>query len=77
MQVGQKESIPIVEEFFDCIDHSPFLGKNTLTKAAEYTLSRAMGLKAFLDDGHLENDKTTLKMRFVRMSMAAKIGSSL
>lgn len=46
----------IANEFFAWIDHSPFFGKNALAKAAEYTLSRAGGLKAFLDDGHLEID---------------------
>ena len=42
-----------MDEFFDWIDHSPFFGKNALAKAARYTLSRAVGLKAFLDAGHL------------------------
>lgn len=45
-----------MEEFLSWIDTSPFFGKNALAKAAEYTLSGAMGLKAFLDDGHLEID---------------------
>ncbi len=55
-QMRQKESKPIVDEFFTWIDRSPFFGKNALAKAAEYTLSRADGLKAFLEDGHLEID---------------------
>ncbi|WP_339176084.1 IS66 family transposase [Solibacillus sp. FSL R5-0691] len=52
----QKESKPILEEFFNWIETSPFFGKNALAKAAEYTLNRAAGLKAFLDDGRLEID---------------------
>ncbi|EOW8912845.1 IS66 family transposase [Listeria monocytogenes] len=55
-QMRQKESKPIVDEFFAWIDRAPFFGKNALAKAAEYTLSRADGLKAFLDNGHLEID---------------------
>lgn len=55
-QMRQKESKPIVDEFFAWIDRAPFFGKNALAKAAEYTLSRANGLKAFLNDGHLEID---------------------
>ncbi|WP_235802096.1 IS66 family transposase [Ureibacillus massiliensis] len=56
LEVRQQESKPIVDEFFAWIDSSPFFGKNALAKAAEYTLSRATGLKAFLDNGHLEID---------------------
>jgi transposase len=63
----QKESKPIVDEFFAWIDRSPFFGKNALAKAAEYTLSRTDVLKAFLDDGHLEVDNNRVKMRFARM----------
>lgn len=35
---------------------SPFYGKNTLAKAAEYTLNRAGGLRAFFNDGRIEID---------------------
>ena len=52
----QKYAKPIVEEFFDWIDQSPFYGKNALAKAAEYTLNRKEGLKAFLLDGRIEID---------------------
>lgn len=55
-QVRQKESKPLVDDFFAWIERSPFFGKNALAKAAEYTLGRADGLKAFLNDGHLEID---------------------
>ena len=34
----------------------PFYGKNALAKAAEYTLNRKEGLKAFLLDGRIEID---------------------
>ena len=52
----QKYSKPIVEEFLDWVETSPFFGKNALAKAAEYTLNRANGLKAFLYDGRIEID---------------------
>ncbi|MGJ7920932.1 IS66 family transposase [Neobacillus sp. LXY-4] len=52
----QKYSKPIVEEFLDWVEKSPFYGKNALAKAAEYTLNRANGLKAFLMDGRIEID---------------------
>lgn len=52
----QKYSKPIVEEFLNWIDQSPFYGKNALAKAAEYTLNRKEGLKAFLFDGRIEID---------------------
>lgn len=52
----QKYSKPIVEKFLDWIETSPFFGKNALAKAAEYTLNRANGLKAFLNDGRIEID---------------------
>ena len=52
----QKYSKPIVEEFLDWVEKSPFFGKNALAKAAEYTLNRANGLKAFLMDGRIEID---------------------
>ena len=38
------------------MDESPFFGKNTLAKAAEYTLNRVHGLKAFLFVGRIEID---------------------
>lgn len=60
-QVRQKESKSIVDEFFAWIDRSPSFAKNALAKAAEYTLSRAKGLKVFLDDGHLEIDNNPAK----------------
>lgn len=52
----QRESKPIVEKMFKWIEESPFFGKSALAKAAEYTLNRAAGLKAFLYDGRLEID---------------------
>lgn len=52
----QKYSKPIVEKFFDWVERSPFYGKSALAKAAEYTLNRANGLKAFLNDGRIEID---------------------
>jgi transposase len=38
------------------VDESPFFGKNALGKAAEDTLNRVHGLKAFLFDGRIEID---------------------
>ncbi|MEC1759523.1 IS66 family transposase [Schinkia azotoformans] len=52
----QKYSKPIVDKFFEWVEKSPFFGKNALAKAAEYTLNRADGLKAFLNDGRIEID---------------------
>lgn len=52
----QKHSRPIVEKFLKWVDESPFFGKNALAKAAEYTLNRVHGLKAFLFDGRIEID---------------------
>ncbi|WP_077300596.1 IS66 family transposase [Virgibacillus pantothenticus] len=52
----QKYSKPIVEEFLDWVEKSPFYGKNALAKAADYTLNRVNGLKAFLMDGRIEID---------------------
>lgn len=52
----QKYSKPIVEKFLRWVDTSPFFGKNALAKAAEYTLNRNDGLKAFLFDGRIEID---------------------
>jgi transposase len=45
-----------VEEFLRWVDTSPFFGKNALAKAAEYTMNRVNGLKAFLHDGRIEID---------------------
>jgi transposase len=52
----QKYSKPIVDKFFEWVETSPFYGKNALAKAAEYTLNRVNGLKAFLNDGRIEID---------------------
>lgn len=52
----QKYSKPIVDKFLEWVETSPFYGKNALAKAAEYTLNRANGLKAFLYDGRIELD---------------------
>ncbi|WP_019157281.1 IS66 family transposase [Robertmurraya massiliosenegalensis] len=52
----QKYSKPIVDKFLEWVETSPFYGKNALAKAAEYTLNRANGLKAFLNDGRIEID---------------------
>lgn len=52
----QKYSKPIVDKFLKWVETSPFYGKNALAKAADYTLNRANGLKAFLNDGRIEID---------------------
>ena len=52
----QKYSKPIVDKFLEWVEKSPFYGKNALAKAAEYTLNRGNGLKAFLSDGRIEID---------------------
>ena len=52
----QKYSKPIVEAFLHWVETAPFFGKNALAKAAEYTLGRVAGLKAFLSDGRIEID---------------------
>jgi len=52
----QKHSKPVVEKFLAWVEASPFFGKNALAKAADYTLNRIAGLKAFLDDGRIEID---------------------
>ncbi|MFB5283686.1 transposase [Peribacillus sp. Hz7] len=57
----QNYSKPIVDEFLDWVEKSPFYGKNALAKAAEYTLNRANGLKAFLMDGRIEIDNNPAK----------------
>ncbi|WP_077702790.1 IS66 family transposase [Virgibacillus dokdonensis] len=51
-----KFSRPIVDKFLDWVDKSPFYGKSALAKAADYTLNRINGLKAFLKDGRIEMD---------------------
>ena len=56
VQIRQQKSKPIIEEFFDWIDRSPFFGKNAIAKAAEYTLSRKAALKIFLEDGNVAID---------------------
>ena len=56
-----KYSKPIVDEFFQWIDASPFFGKSALAKATEYTLNRADRLKAFLYDGRIEIDNNPAK----------------
>lgn len=43
-------------KFLEWVDKSPYFGKNTLTKATEYTLNRVQGLKAFLLDGRVGID---------------------
>lgn len=52
----KKYSKPIVDEFLDWVENAPFYSKNALAKAAEYTLNRVNGLKAFLSDGRIEID---------------------
>ena len=52
----QKYAKPIVDKFLEWIEKSPFYGKSALAKAAEYTLNRANGLRAFLNDGRIEID---------------------
>nr|WP_279665432.1 IS66 family transposase [Ectobacillus ponti] len=52
----QKHSKPIVEKFLAWVETSPFFGKSALAKAADYTLNRVNGLKAFLYDGRIEID---------------------
>lgn len=51
VQIRQQESKTIIGEFLKWIDRSTFFGKNAISKAAEYTLSRANGLKVFLNNG--------------------------
>lgn len=56
VQVRQREAKPIVDEFFDWIDRSPFFSKNAIGKAANYTLSRKAELMVFLENGHVALD---------------------
>jgi len=39
----------------------PLFRKNALAKAAEYTLNRANGLKAFLNDGRIKIDNNPVE----------------
>ncbi|WP_234969287.1 IS66 family transposase [Bacillus massilinigeriensis] len=55
----QKYSKPIVEKFLEWVEKSPLYGKNALAIAAEYTLNRANGFKAFLYDGRIEIDNNS------------------
>ena len=57
----QKHSKPIVEKFLEWVETSPFFEKNALAKAAEYTLNKENGLKAFLHDGRIEIDNNPAK----------------
>lgn len=68
----QKYSKPIVDKFLEWVETSPFYGKNALAKAAEYTLNRANGLRAFLNDGRIQS-KTPSAPTFLE----GKIGSSV
>jgi transposase len=52
----KRYSKPIVKKFLRWVESSPFYGKSALAKAAEYTLNRVNGLKAFLTDGRIEID---------------------
>ena len=56
VQIRQQESKPIIEEFFDWINRSPFFSKNAIGKAANYTLSRKEELMLFLENGHVALD---------------------
>ena len=56
MQVRRQEAKPIIDEFFDWVDRSPFFGKNAIAKAAEYTLSRKEELMVFLENGNVAID---------------------
>lgn len=52
----KKYSKPIVDKFLNWVKNAPFYSKNALGKAAEYTLNRVNGLRAFLSDGRIEID---------------------
>ncbi|MEG0451382.1 MAG: transposase, partial [Lysinibacillus sp.] len=56
VQVRQQEAKPIVDEFFDWIDRSPFFSKKAIAKAAVYTLSRMSELKVFIENGDVAID---------------------
>ncbi|WP_425393923.1 IS66 family transposase [Caryophanon tenue] len=53
VKVRQEEAKPLILEFFDWVDRSPFFGKNAIAKAAEYTLNRKQALMVFLENGHV------------------------
>ena len=53
VKIRQEEAKPLILEFFDWIDRSPFFGKNAIAKAAEYTLNRKQALMVFLENGHV------------------------
>ena len=55
-KMRRRYSKPIVEDFLQWVEQSPFFGKSALATAAEYTLNRGEGLKAFLNDGRIEID---------------------
>ncbi|MFD2442886.1 transposase [Bacillus sp. CGMCC 1.16607] len=52
----KKYSKPIVDKFLNWVENAPFYSKNALGKAAECTLNRVNGLRAFLSDGRIEID---------------------
>lgn len=56
VHIRQQKLKPIIDEFFDWIDHSPFFGKNAIAKVAEYTLSRKVVLRVFLENGDVAID---------------------
>lgn len=68
----QKHSKPIVEKFLKWVDESPFFGKNALAKAAEYTLNRIHGLKAFLFDGRIEIDNNNSAENAIRPNVIGR-----
>ena len=71
----QKFALPIVKKFLDWVEKSPFYGKNALAKAAEYTLNRANGLKAFLKDYRIEIDNNPAENAIRPNVMGRKTGS--
>ena len=56
VQVRRQEAKPVIDEFFDWVDRSPFFGKNAIAKAVEYTLSRKEELMVFLENGNVAID---------------------
>ena len=55
-KMRRKHSKPVIKQFFEWIETSPFYGKNALATAAEYTLKRRKELQAFLHNGRIEID---------------------
>lgn len=55
-KMRRKYSKPVITEFFEWIETSPFFGKNALATAVEYTLKRRKELQAFLHNGRIEID---------------------